>query len=196
MQALVTHEMPQDSAVSLLMQVFREVPSVPVSLLALAVITVGAALVRRTDGRASANTCSSNKIGTARKSNSYKTLRRASMTTRTRYFVVVSLLVLSVGRDGPRGLLRRVPGRRARRAATVPMSSDSSRGTRSSCAYADVARRHGLRGPAEARTEPSRSKRTASANSGTDRHQHRNRHRPSGGVPQSDASAEHIRARA
>jgi hypothetical protein len=42
MQALVTHEMPQDSAVSLLMQVFREVPSVPVSLLALAVITVGA----------------------------------------------------------------------------------------------------------------------------------------------------------
>jgi len=42
MQALVTHEMPQDSAVSLLMQVFREVPSVPVSLLALTVITVGA----------------------------------------------------------------------------------------------------------------------------------------------------------
>jgi ABC-2 type transport system permease protein len=42
MQALVTHEMPQDSAVSLLMQVFREVPSVPLSLLALAIITVGA----------------------------------------------------------------------------------------------------------------------------------------------------------
>ncbi|OLC48312.1 MAG: hypothetical protein AUH43_09840 [Acidobacteria bacterium 13_1_40CM_65_14] len=39
MQALVTHEMPQDSAVSLLMQVFREVPSVATSLLALAVIT-------------------------------------------------------------------------------------------------------------------------------------------------------------
>jgi len=38
MQALVTHEMPQDSAVSLLMQVFREVPSVATSLLALAVI--------------------------------------------------------------------------------------------------------------------------------------------------------------
>ena len=38
LQALVTHEMPQDSAVSLLMQVFREVPSVSVSLLALAVI--------------------------------------------------------------------------------------------------------------------------------------------------------------
>jgi ABC-2 type transport system permease protein len=37
MQALVTHEMPQDSAVSLLMQVFREVPSTSVSLLALAV---------------------------------------------------------------------------------------------------------------------------------------------------------------
>jgi ABC-type transport system involved in multi-copper enzyme maturation permease subunit len=40
MQALVTHEMPQDSAVSLLMQVFREVPSVGTSLLALAVIIV------------------------------------------------------------------------------------------------------------------------------------------------------------
>jgi ABC-2 type transport system permease protein len=39
LQALVTHEMPQDSAVSLIMQVFREVPSVPTSLLTLAVIT-------------------------------------------------------------------------------------------------------------------------------------------------------------
>jgi ABC-type transport system involved in multi-copper enzyme maturation permease subunit len=38
LQALVTHEMPQDSAVSLLMQAFREVPSVPASLAALAVI--------------------------------------------------------------------------------------------------------------------------------------------------------------
>jgi len=38
LQALVTHEMPQDSAVSLLMQVFRNVPSVPASLAALAVI--------------------------------------------------------------------------------------------------------------------------------------------------------------
>jgi ABC-type transport system involved in multi-copper enzyme maturation permease subunit len=38
MQALVTHEMPQDSAVSLLMQVFHEVPSVLTSLLCLAVI--------------------------------------------------------------------------------------------------------------------------------------------------------------
>jgi ABC-2 type transport system permease protein len=38
MQALVVHEMPQDSAVSLLMQVFREVPNVWTSLLALAVI--------------------------------------------------------------------------------------------------------------------------------------------------------------
>ena len=43
LQALVTHEMPQDSAVSLLMQVFREVPGVLTSLLFLAVI-VGAAL--------------------------------------------------------------------------------------------------------------------------------------------------------
>lgn len=40
MQALVTHEMPQDSAVSLLLQVFREVPSVATSLLALAAIVV------------------------------------------------------------------------------------------------------------------------------------------------------------
>jgi len=38
LQALVTHEMPQDSAVSLLMQVFHEVPSVATSLLCLAVI--------------------------------------------------------------------------------------------------------------------------------------------------------------
>jgi ABC-type transport system involved in multi-copper enzyme maturation permease subunit len=38
LQALVTHEMPQDSAVSLLMQVFHEVPSVWVSLLCLGAI--------------------------------------------------------------------------------------------------------------------------------------------------------------
>jgi hypothetical protein len=38
LQALVTHEMPQDSAVSLLMQVFHEVPSVATSLLCLTVI--------------------------------------------------------------------------------------------------------------------------------------------------------------
>jgi len=38
LQALVTHEMPQDSAVSLLLQVFHEVPSVWVSLLCLAAI--------------------------------------------------------------------------------------------------------------------------------------------------------------
>jgi ABC-type transport system involved in multi-copper enzyme maturation permease subunit len=38
LQALVTHEMPQDSAISLLMQVFREVPGPFGSLLSLAVI--------------------------------------------------------------------------------------------------------------------------------------------------------------
>jgi hypothetical protein len=38
LQALVRHEMPQDSAASLLLQVFREVPSVPISLTGLAVI--------------------------------------------------------------------------------------------------------------------------------------------------------------
>jgi len=38
MQALVTHEMPQDSAVSVLLQVFHEVPSVTTSLLCLAAI--------------------------------------------------------------------------------------------------------------------------------------------------------------
>jgi ABC-type transport system involved in multi-copper enzyme maturation permease subunit len=38
LQALVKHEMPQDSAVSLLLQVFHEVPSVTVSLLCLTVI--------------------------------------------------------------------------------------------------------------------------------------------------------------
>jgi ABC-type transport system involved in multi-copper enzyme maturation permease subunit len=43
LQALVKHEMPQDSAVSMLLQVFHEVPSVWVSLLSLAAI-VGVAL--------------------------------------------------------------------------------------------------------------------------------------------------------
>jgi hypothetical protein len=38
LQALVKHEMPQDSAVSMLLQIFREVPSLPASLIALAVI--------------------------------------------------------------------------------------------------------------------------------------------------------------
>lgn len=38
LQALVNHEMPQDSAVSVLMQVFHEVPSVAISLLCLAAI--------------------------------------------------------------------------------------------------------------------------------------------------------------
>jgi hypothetical protein len=38
LQGLVTHEMPQDSAVSLLMQVFHEVPSVLSSLISLAAI--------------------------------------------------------------------------------------------------------------------------------------------------------------
>ena len=38
LQALVTHEMPQDSAVSVLMQVFHEVPSVATSLVCLAAI--------------------------------------------------------------------------------------------------------------------------------------------------------------
>jgi ABC-type transport system involved in multi-copper enzyme maturation permease subunit len=39
LQALVKHEMPQDSAVALLMQVFREVPSLLTSLAGLALIT-------------------------------------------------------------------------------------------------------------------------------------------------------------
>jgi ABC-type transport system involved in multi-copper enzyme maturation permease subunit len=38
MQALVTHEMPQDSAVSVLMQVFHEVPSVATSLICLSAV--------------------------------------------------------------------------------------------------------------------------------------------------------------
>jgi ABC-type transport system involved in multi-copper enzyme maturation permease subunit len=39
LQALVSHEMPQDSAVAMLMQVFREVPSLLTSLAGLSVIT-------------------------------------------------------------------------------------------------------------------------------------------------------------
>jgi ABC-type transport system involved in multi-copper enzyme maturation permease subunit len=38
MQALVTHEMPQDSSMSLLLQIFHEVPSVAVSLSVLAAV--------------------------------------------------------------------------------------------------------------------------------------------------------------
>lgn len=38
MQALVTHEMPQDSAISLLMQVFREMPGIWTSLATISVI--------------------------------------------------------------------------------------------------------------------------------------------------------------
>jgi ABC-type transport system involved in multi-copper enzyme maturation permease subunit len=41
LQALVTHEMPQDSAVSVLMQVFHEVPSLATSLVCLAAIVAG-----------------------------------------------------------------------------------------------------------------------------------------------------------
>lgn len=41
LQALVRHEMPQDSAVSVLMQVFHEVPSVATSLVCLAAIVAG-----------------------------------------------------------------------------------------------------------------------------------------------------------
>jgi len=40
LQALVTHQMPQNSAVNTLMQIFREVPSALVSVLSLAVIVV------------------------------------------------------------------------------------------------------------------------------------------------------------
>lgn len=42
LQALVPHAMPQDSAISILLQVFAEVPGMVASLGALAVITVGA----------------------------------------------------------------------------------------------------------------------------------------------------------
>jgi len=49
MQALVTHQMPEDSAMSILMQVFRETPGVWSSLFALAVIvSVGVWLAGRT----------------------------------------------------------------------------------------------------------------------------------------------------
>ncbi len=39
LQALVRHEMPQDSGLSTLLELFREVPTVPVSLVCLAIIT-------------------------------------------------------------------------------------------------------------------------------------------------------------
>ncbi len=40
LQALVPHAMPQDSSISLLLQVFQDMPSVAVSLACLAGITV------------------------------------------------------------------------------------------------------------------------------------------------------------
>ncbi len=40
LQALVTHQMPQDSAMSMLMQVFHEVPTVATSLISLAIIVL------------------------------------------------------------------------------------------------------------------------------------------------------------
>jgi hypothetical protein len=40
LQALVTHQMPQDSAVSMLMQMFHEVPTVATSLACLTVVVV------------------------------------------------------------------------------------------------------------------------------------------------------------
>jgi ABC-2 type transport system permease protein len=40
LQALVTHEMPQDSAVSMLMQLFHEVPTLATSLISLALIVL------------------------------------------------------------------------------------------------------------------------------------------------------------
>jgi ABC-type transport system involved in multi-copper enzyme maturation permease subunit len=50
LQALVPHAMPDDSTLGMLLQVFREVPSVAVSLLSLAVIT-GAHLVACSQNR-------------------------------------------------------------------------------------------------------------------------------------------------
>ena len=40
LQALVPHAMPDDSAISILLQVFRDVPTMPTSLASLAIITV------------------------------------------------------------------------------------------------------------------------------------------------------------
>jgi hypothetical protein len=42
LQGLVPHAMPDDSAVSLLMQVFQEIPTVTLSVSALGAITLGA----------------------------------------------------------------------------------------------------------------------------------------------------------
>jgi hypothetical protein len=41
LQGLVPHAMPSDSAVSLIQSIFREIPSLPESLISLALITVG-----------------------------------------------------------------------------------------------------------------------------------------------------------
>ena len=51
LQALVPHAMPQDSAIGVLMQVFREVPSIATSLVSLAVIVGGDAVVGGPGGR-------------------------------------------------------------------------------------------------------------------------------------------------
>ena len=53
LQALVPHAMPQDSAVSVLMQIFQEVPSVAVSLASLAGITIATLWLAAAGGRGS-----------------------------------------------------------------------------------------------------------------------------------------------
>jgi hypothetical protein len=89
LQALVPHTMPQESALSMLMTAFQDLPPVWVSLLCLTGITL---LALWMGGKAVENRESSTIT-----SCSSSTTRGRPMTNKTRYFAVVSLLVVSVG---------------------------------------------------------------------------------------------------
>ena len=102
LQALVPHAMPQDSAVSILMQVFREVPPVTTSLALSRGDHGSRAVVRRACGRAArirprAVILQSELSKTEHDASIMRISVRGIMTTKTRYFVILSLSILTVG---------------------------------------------------------------------------------------------------
>ena len=100
------------------------------------------------------------------------------MTTKTRYFVIVSLLVLGVGLGT--GLVAYYVGFPAAHspAAAVPRSCSYIPRDAAVIAFANVQRNHDLGAAAEAAPRDSDRRKTASSElREPDRHQHRNRHR-------------------
>ena len=186
LQALVPHAMPQDSAVSVL---HAGLPRGAVgdrpACCALAVITVGrwrCGLPPRTvEAR---EYCA----GTVSRRCPYK-LEEDCMTTKTRYFVIGSLLILAVGLGvGARRLLRGLSDQRlARRAAARRAAVHSANAA--VVAYADVhdimtsELRQKLRSALPMKENGQQEFQNA------DRHQHRNRHRPRRRRPRADPAS-------